>query len=127
MKSELPEMEAARQYYHIRKAQRYEQRERLRLHWLQRVRATVARLAPRYPGVRRVILFGSLIKPGRFHQDSDIDIMVDCDSPETESVLWRALERELQHDLDVRPLTGQLANVAAEEGKNHRLWNIAER
>ena len=110
-------MESARQYHRARMAQRHEQRERLRLHWLQRVRAAILRLAPHYPGVQRVILFGSLIKAGQFRSDSDIDVAVKCDTLEGESAFWHALELELERDIDVRSLTGTVAEIVAREGE----------
>ena len=110
-------METARQYYRARIAQRYEQREQLRLYWLQRVRSAILRLAPHYPGVRRVILFGSLIQAGRFRSDSDVDVAVECDTLEGESAFWCALEQELERDIDVRSLSGTVAEIVAREGE----------
>ena len=111
------DIESARQYYRQREAQRHAQREAERRHWLQRVRETVARLAPQHPRVRRVILFGSLLQPGRFGLASDIDVGVECETVEAEGAFWRALERELGRAVDVRPLAGGLAEVAAQAGE----------
>jgi hypothetical protein len=47
---------------------------------------------------------GSLLKPGRFRPNSDIDMAVECDSLKVESTLWRTLAHHLQRDLDIRPL-----------------------
>ena len=110
------DLKAARQYYHTRETRRRAQREAERRRWLQCVREAVARLASAYPGVCRVYLFGSLLQPGRFRADSDIDVAVECDTLETESLLWRAMERELERDVDVRPLVGALAEVVMTEG-----------
>jgi len=44
------------------------------------------------------------VQPGRFRATSDIDVALVCDTPETESAFWAALERELQRDVDMRPL-----------------------
>lgn len=111
------DLKAARQYYHEREAQRRAQREAERQRWLQRVRKVASHLAPRYPGVRRVVLFGSLVQPGRFRPDSDIDVAVECDTLETESAFWRALERELERNVDVRPLTGAIAEIVTAGGE----------
>lgn len=111
------DIKAARQYYHERETQRYAQREAERQRWLQRVRETVSHLARRYPEVRRVYLFGSLVQPGRFGFDSDIDVAVECDTLEIESVFWRALERELERDVDVRSLTGAVAEIVTDKGE----------
>ncbi len=114
----MEDIESARQYYRQREAQRRAQREAERCHWLQRVRETVVRLAPQHPGVRRVVLFGSLVQPGRFGPASDIDVGVECETIEAEDAFWRALQRELGRDVDVRPLTGGLAEVAAQAGEH---------
>jgi predicted nucleotidyltransferase len=111
------DLETVRQYYHERDARRRASREAERQRWLQRVRDVVPRLALHYPGVRRLYLFGSLVQSGRFRADSDIDLAVECDTPETESALWRALERELERDVDLRPLTGAIVDAVADGGE----------
>ncbi len=52
--------------------------------------------------VRSAYLFGSLTQAGRFRSSLDIDI---------------ALERELQRDVDVRPLTGAVKAIATQTGE----------
>ena len=111
------DVDLARWYYHQREARRREAREAERQRWLERVRQAVSRLAPDHPGVQRVYLFGSLVTAGRFRPDSDIDVAVECDTPEGESAFWRALEQALERDVDVRPLSGTIAEVAAREGE----------
>lgn len=111
------DVEAARQHYHEREARQRAQRETERQRWLQGVRQAVSRVVSHYPGVRRVYLFGSVVQPGRFRPGSDIDVAVECDSLETESAFWRALEQELGRDVDVRPLTGVVAEIVAANGE----------
>ncbi|MEW5958065.1 MAG: nucleotidyltransferase domain-containing protein [Chloroflexota bacterium] len=111
------DLEAAKEYYHARRTKEQARREAERQHWRQQVREAVARLGPHYPGIRRVFLFGSIVQAGRFRADSDIDLAVECDSADTESRFWRALERELKRDVDVRPLTGAVASVALSQGE----------
>jgi predicted nucleotidyltransferase len=111
------DIEAARAYYHQREAQKRVQRESERQRWLQNVRQVVVHLAGRYPEVQRVYVFGSLLQPGRFQRDSDIDIAVVCESLERESAFWRALERTLERDVDMRPLTGAVAEAVAQTGE----------
>jgi predicted nucleotidyltransferase len=111
------DIEVARQYYYGREMRRRAQREAERRRWLQRVREAVVCIASRYSGVRQVYVFGSLVQPGRFRSDSDIDVAVECDTLETESAFWRALERELERDVDVRPLSGTIAEAVANEGE----------
>lgn len=111
------ETETARQYFYEREKRRRKVREAERQRWLARVREIVLDLSPRYPGIRRVYLFGSLAQPGRFRSDSDIDLAVECDTLEAESAFWRALERALARDVDVRPLTGAVAEMATGDGE----------
>jgi predicted nucleotidyltransferase len=108
---------AARGYHQKREAHRRAQREAERQRWLKRVREVVPRLAIAYPEVRRVYLFGSLAQSGRFRPDSDIDLAVECETLEAESAFWRALEQELGRDVDMRPLTGVIAEIVANQGE----------
>jgi predicted nucleotidyltransferase len=111
------DIEAARRYHRDREARRIAQREGTRQQWLDRVREAIQHLAPHYPDVQRVYLFGSLMQPGRFRPTSDIDVAVVCETVEAESAFWRALERTLQRDVDVRPLSSAIAEVVAQEGE----------
>ncbi len=101
-------IKAAREYYYKREARRRAEREKKRLQCLEQVKELVAHYAPRFPEVQRVYLFGSLLKPGRFRSTSDIDLAVDCDSLEVESVFWRTLAYHLHRDLDIRPLSNPI-------------------
>jgi predicted nucleotidyltransferase len=85
--------------------------------WCARARAAITRLAPQYADLRRVYLFGSVVQPGRFGSDSDIDVAVVCDTVETESAFWSALERALARDVDVRPLVEPLVETVRETGE----------
>jgi len=111
------DVDAAREHYRRREARRREQREAGRQRWLERVRQAVSRLAADHPGARRVYVFGSLVKAGQFRADSDIDLAVECDTLESESAFWRTLKQALERDVDVRPLSGTIAEVAAREGE----------
>jgi predicted nucleotidyltransferase len=111
------DIEAARKYYHAREARTYARREEARRKWLARVREAIRRLAPQHPEVQRVYLFGSLMQPGRFRPTSDIDVAVVCGTVAAESAFWRALEHALQRDVDVRPLTGAIADTIAQGGE----------
>jgi predicted nucleotidyltransferase len=113
----MTDIEAARRYHRQREARQRAQREAERQQWLQRTREAITRLAPDHPGVRKAALFGSLVRPGAFRPGSDIDVAIECDTPEAESAFWRALERELGRDVDVRPLTGAIAETVAREGE----------
>lgn len=107
------DMEAVRQYHRQRDAKRQLKSEAERLTWLTRTRDTIMRLAPDYPEIERVYLFGSLMQPGRFRLDSDLDVAVLSSTVEAESVFWRALEQALQRDVDVRPYVGAIVDAVA--------------
>ncbi len=97
--------------------QRYAEREALRRAWLEKTRRAVDELAPRFPGVMAVFAFGSLLKAGRFTARSDLDLAVDVADLETESQFWRALEEDLEHDVDLRPRQGAVARAVADYGE----------
>jgi predicted nucleotidyltransferase len=111
------DIQRARKYYYERETQRRMQRETERQQWLQRIRTAIIACAPRYPDIRRVFLFGSLLQQGRFRSDSDIDVAIECETPVTESAFWRTLEDELGRDVDVRPFIGVIAEVAISRGE----------
>jgi len=111
------DLEAARRYYYEREARRRARREAERQQWLQRAREAIQRLAGRYPDIQRVYLFGSVMQPGRFLSDSDIDVAVECDAPEVESAFWHTLEHELGRPVDLHPLAGALAEAVIAAGE----------
>lgn len=62
-------------------------------------------VAPRYPGIRRVYLFGPILRPGAFRPDSDIDVAVEGDDGRGLLDFWRDLEAAAPGWIfDVRPL-----------------------
>ena len=67
------------------------ERERLREAAECAVTEAARRLAPASPAAR-VYLFGSVIRPGAFRRDSDVDVAVEGLGAEAFSALWKALE-----------------------------------
>ncbi|HVR98222.1 MAG TPA: nucleotidyltransferase domain-containing protein [Thermoanaerobaculia bacterium] len=106
-----------REYHARQEAERRAQREAFRLATLERVRAAVRKHAPALPAIQAVYLFGSLLQPGRFLQTSDIDVAVDCDDIRAETPFWRALEEELERNVDLRPRTGAVARAVEAYGE----------
>ena len=102
------EVEAMRSYHDQRRAERRARREALRLDWLAKARQAITELAPQFPQIKTVHLFGSLMRSGHFHEESDIDIAVSSDDVEAESRFWAALEQRLHRDVDLRPLRGAI-------------------
>ncbi len=111
------DLEAVRQYHRAREANRRAQREEERLAWLVQAQQAIWRFAPDFPEIERVYLFGSLVQPGQFRSDSDIDIAVECKSVEAESAFWCILERALQRDVDVRLYTGAIIDAVNWHGE----------
>jgi predicted nucleotidyltransferase len=97
------DVEAARCYHRKRDEERRAQREANRLQWLASARTLILRLAPDYPALQRVYLFGSITQLGRFRSDSDIDVVVEATDLESENAFWHALQRALDREVDVRP------------------------
>lgn len=106
-----------REYHARRAAERRAEREALRARKLEEARAAIRRVAPDFPAVRRVYLFGSLLRPGCFHDASDIDVAVECDDIETETPFARALERELAVAVDLRLLAGGVVEAVKDSGE----------
>jgi len=102
-------IQQVREYHARRERQRKLAREQLRCEKCRQVRTAIQHLAPAYPRLQAVYLFGSLVQPGRYHSRSDIDVAVVCDDVTTESRFWQALEAELEHDVDLRPYRGAVA------------------
>lgn len=106
-----------REYHARRDRELRQEREALRLEVLESAREAVRRSAPLFPAIRAVYLFGSLLQPGRFRPNSDVDVAIDCDDIEMETPFWRMLEEELRRDVDLRPRIGAIARAVEEEGE----------
>jgi len=89
----------------------------LRLEVLARAKAAILRRAPAFPAVGAVYLFGSILRPGRFHAGSDVDVAVDCDDLRVETPFWRTLEEELERNVDLRPREGAVARAVEDYGE----------
>ncbi len=106
-----------REYHAHRAASKHAAREARRERILELTRAAICRVAPRFPAVRRVFLFGSVLRPGRFHDGSDIDVALVCDDLESETPFARALERETMLPIDLRPFTGAIVDAVRDSGE----------
>lgn len=98
-------------------ADRARRREEARRDTYMRLRATLADFLP--PG-SEVWVFGSLVKPGRFREDSDIDIAVErLPSGLTEAWLQFQLALRLDRGVDVLSLgeTGLRDRILRESEK----------
>lgn len=106
------------QEYHARREQALrDEREALRREVLDQARSAIRRLAPEFPSIRAAYLFGSILSPGRFVPDSDVDVAIDNDDLTAETPFWRALEEELRRNVDVRPRQGAVARAVEDYGE----------
>ncbi|MEA3407260.1 MAG: nucleotidyltransferase domain-containing protein [Chloroflexota bacterium] len=88
-----------------RERRRRAERERRRREALAAVRQAVHAVAPSYPTLERVYLYGSVIRPGAFRRDSDVDVAVEGLGAGECFDLWQDLEQAAPAwNLDVRPL-----------------------
>jgi predicted nucleotidyltransferase len=108
---------SSREYHARREQVRREEREALRGEVLEQARSAIRRLAPQFPAIRAVYLFGSVLAPGRFLPDSDVDVALDSDDLEAETPFWRGLEDALRRNVDLRPREGGVARAVEDSGE----------
>jgi predicted nucleotidyltransferase len=104
--------------YHARREQeRQAQREQTRIKRLTAVHRAIRQIAPRFPAIEAVYLFGSVVQPGRHGQLSDIDVAVQTDDVAAESAFWQALEEALEWSVDVRPYQDRIREAVERSGE----------
>ncbi|MBI3762431.1 MAG: nucleotidyltransferase domain-containing protein [Chloroflexi bacterium] len=82
------------------------EREKRRAAAEQAVTAAARRAAPSFPSVRRVFLFGSVIRNNAFRADSDVDVAVEGLGTADYFAIWRAIEEAApEWTVDVRDIT----------------------
>ncbi len=84
---------------------------------LERATAAILRRAPELPAIRAVYLFGSILRPGLFQPESDVDVAVDCNDLRAETPFWRMLEDDLNRTVDLRPREGPIIRAVEDYGK----------
>ena len=85
---------ACRAHLQARQERQYQAREQRRQAALKALREAARSVLPRFTGVRRAYLFGSVLRPGALRSTSDIDVAIEgrLDAQEY-FALWRELER----------------------------------
>ncbi len=100
------DIQAARRAFLSRQQKTLEQHEALRQNALQAVRSVAPAIIAKYPTVTATYLFGSILRPGAFQTNSDIDIAIEGGSAEDYFALWRELEEVLPDwFIDLREVT----------------------
>jgi len=85
---------ACRAHLQAQQERQYQAREQRRQAALKALREAARSVLPRFPGVRRAYLFGSVLRPGVLRSTSDIDVAIEGTlSAEEYFALWRELER----------------------------------
>jgi predicted nucleotidyltransferase len=85
---------ACRMHLRARQERRRREREQRRQAALKALRAAAHSVLPRFPGVRRAYLFGSVLRPGALRSTSDIDIAIEGGlDAEEYFALWQDLEQ----------------------------------
>jgi predicted nucleotidyltransferase len=85
---------ACRAHLRARQEREHQRREERRQAALKALRAAAHAVLPRFPGVRRAYLFGSVVRPGALRSASDIDVAVEGELNAQEYfALWREFER----------------------------------
>lgn len=101
----MPIWERYRESWREREARRRAEAEARRAAAQEAAERAIRAAAPRYPGIRRIYLFGSVLRPGAFRPDSDIDVGVEGDDGHGLFDFWRELEAAAPGwAFDVRPL-----------------------
>jgi predicted nucleotidyltransferase len=71
-----------------------------------------------FPKVRKAYIFGSILKKGRFGENSDIDIALEGDVKEDYFPIWGKLEEKLGERVDLRILeNNSTSQIIKREGK----------
>ena len=99
-------IEEYRRNFEARLKRQLDERERARRQALQAISEKAPSIMSSWQSVRRAYLFGSITRPGAFHEASDVDIAVEGMTAQEYFGLWRALERALPDwAIDVRDIT----------------------
>jgi len=71
-----------------------------------------------FPQVKKAYIFGSIIKEGKFRENSDIDIALEGRVKEDYFLIWSELEEKLNEGVDLRILdSGVTSQIIKKEGK----------
>ncbi len=99
------DIQAYRQSYQTRQQRGLAERETNRQEALQAVERVVPPIATKYPAVKAVYLFGSILRLGAFRPDSDVDLAIAGGTAEDYFALWQELQEALPYWLvDLRDL-----------------------
>jgi predicted nucleotidyltransferase len=96
---------ACRESFAAREERKLAEREKRRQTALEAAASVLNAILPRYSKVHRAYLFGSVVRPGAFRLDSDVDVAVEGIEAADYFALWRDLERAMPDwPVDLRDL-----------------------
>ncbi len=99
-------MATYRHTFQQRSQAQLEAREKRRQQATDAARAAIVIIMPRYLMIQRAYLFGSILKPGGFGPNSDIDVAVEGVNMALCLDIWRDLEQSApEWQFDVRSLS----------------------
>lgn len=107
----------AKEYHARRERERQTQREQIRLERLTAARKAIRQLAPNFPAIEAVYLFGSVVQPDRHRRLSDIDVAVKTNDVAAESAFWQALEEVVEWNVDVRSYQDRIIDAVKISGE----------
>ena len=97
---------AARQNLQARTERERVTRETRRAAAKQAVAEAIKRVVADFPELKRVYLFGSVVRPNAFRSDSDVDVAVEGVNTADYFAVWRAIEAETPGwTIDLRDIT----------------------
>ena len=100
------DLDACREAFRARQQKMRAERENRRLDALAAVRRAILECVQGYPSVRRIYLFGSVVRPEAFRRDSDVDVAVEGIGVAEYFDLWRHLEHAApEWTIDLRDIT----------------------
>ena len=114
------DLQQCRDNFHRRIATQREAREALRLQAREDIAAAILEVAPAYPEIAQVYLFGSITQPGQFGHHSDIDIAVAGTDAAAYFALWRDLEAAYPNQsIDLREINqpGHFTTIVRQTGE----------
>lgn len=99
------DIQEARRSFQARQQKKFVACESARKKALLAVRSTAPGIIAKYPAVTAAYLFGSILRPGAFGSDSDIDIAIEGGGAADYFTLWHELEEALPDwPIDLRDL-----------------------
>jgi len=101
----VDDIEIYRQSFQTRLKRDFEKRELRRQKAYQAIQSRLPQLVAKYQAIEAVYLFGSILRPGSFRPDSDIDIGIVGGTAEDYSTLWHELTEAFpEWTIDLRDL-----------------------